>query len=209
MFSQLFAVSVLAAAARSVFAAECSRSYTVKEGDICDTISQSQNVSTFQLATVNSGAVNGGCTNLTPGQTICLALKPEEDCTTTYTVAGGDTCADIASKHAVNATILNLNNPQINDDCSNIYPGEVLCTAKTVQVPPTPATGVVVPAPGTITTVFPTKTPAGTPTPVANAVPTPPPAAATPTDDDDDCDDDDTTPAPVDNDDDLPYCDEI
>jgi len=46
MFSQLFAVAVLAAAARSVFAAACSRDYTVKDGDICDTISQSQNVST-------------------------------------------------------------------------------------------------------------------------------------------------------------------
>jgi LysM repeat protein len=81
--------------------------------------------SSWQLATVNTGSINGDCTNLIPGQTICLGLKPEEDCSTTYTVAIGDTCENIASNNALNSTILYLNNPQINDDCSNIYIGEV------------------------------------------------------------------------------------
>ncbi|KIM36343.1 carbohydrate-binding module family 50 protein, partial [Hebeloma cylindrosporum] len=103
----------------------CTRSYTVKEGDICDTISQAHNVSTWQLATVNTGSINGDCTNLIPGQTICLGVKAEEDCSTTYTVSVGDTCENIASNNGLNSTILYLNNPQINDDCSNIYLGEV------------------------------------------------------------------------------------
>lgn len=128
-----------------VFAATCSRSYTIKAGDYCDKISQTQNVSTFvfelygrfypvlifffwchcryQLAAINPSIINKGCSNLTPGESICLGLVGE-DCSTTYTVQPGDTCAGIAATVGVNMTILLHNNLQLDDSC-DIYVGEV------------------------------------------------------------------------------------
>ncbi|KAF8965452.1 hypothetical protein BDZ97DRAFT_1812236, partial [Flammula alnicola] len=106
MFSQLFVAAFLAVSAQTALAADCTRSYTIQAGDYCDKISQAQNVSTYQLAVVNSGSVNSACTNLIPGQSLCLAQKATEDCSTTYVVLADDTCAGIASKNALNTTIL-------------------------------------------------------------------------------------------------------
>ncbi|KDR73151.1 hypothetical protein GALMADRAFT_72891 [Galerina marginata CBS 339.88] len=108
----------------AVIAAACTRSYTIQAGDYCDKISQAQNVSTYQIAAVNSDKVNSGCSNLIPGESLCLAQNEAEDCRTTYIVLPGDTCADVAQKNALNTTILYLNNPQIDETCSNIYDGE-------------------------------------------------------------------------------------
>ncbi|KAF8181642.1 hypothetical protein BJ912DRAFT_979637 [Pholiota molesta] len=130
MFSQLFIAAVLAVSAQ----ATCLRSYTVQEGDYCDKVSARPRI--YQLAVLNSNAVNSACTNLLPGQTLCLAENADEDCNSTYTVLNGDSCDSIAAANALNTTILTLNNPQIDQGCSNIYPGEVLCTSKTVRVAP-------------------------------------------------------------------------
>ncbi|PPR00072.1 hypothetical protein CVT24_008974 [Panaeolus cyanescens] len=200
MFSKLITVAVIAASVQTAFAA-CTRSYTVKEGDYCDKISATQGVSTFQLAAVNAGTINDECTNLLPGQELCLG-NTGEDCTTTYTVVADDTCSGIAEAAGLNSTILFLNNPQINSECDNIYIGEVgfrfvLCTSKTVQVPPVPSNGVVIPVRG------PPAKPVNHPVPVTTVSPTPSP-----------------TPAPAapqpnnlgsndDDDDDLPFCDEL
>ncbi|KAJ3505266.1 hypothetical protein NLJ89_g7509 [Agrocybe chaxingu] len=125
MFAQLFAAAFVAVAAQSVVAADaCSRSYTIKAGDYCDKISQANNVSTFQLAAVNSGSINSECTNLQIGAELCLG-NAGEDCTETYTVEADDTCSGITSGGGVNSTILYLNNPQIDEGCTNIYIGEV------------------------------------------------------------------------------------
>lgn len=51
--------------------ADCTRNYTVVQGDICDWISKSQNVSTYQLAAVNVGIIDATCSNLEPGQNLC------------------------------------------------------------------------------------------------------------------------------------------
>ncbi|KAF8347712.1 hypothetical protein F5887DRAFT_953793 [Amanita rubescens] len=126
--------------AQSVTAASCSRTYVVKEGDICDGIGGANNVSTYQLAAVNQGVIDPSCANLKPGKTICLGM-PGEDCTTTYTVGNGDTCDGIQTKTGINATLLHTNNPQINHECTNIYIGEVLCIANVVAVPATPSNG--------------------------------------------------------------------
>ena len=77
----------------------------------------------FQLAAVNSGSINSDCTNLAPGQVICLGFDGE-DCSTTQVVQPGDTCSSIAAANGLNQTILNLNNPQLDDAC-DIYVGEV------------------------------------------------------------------------------------
>ena len=119
----------------------CDRTYTIQEGDICDSISASHNVSTwvdstsftdptypstfrYQLAAINSGIIDSTCSNLVVGNSICLGYDGE-DCSTTYVVAGGDNCDLITSKFGINGTILSLNNPQINKACDNIYVGEV------------------------------------------------------------------------------------
>jgi len=234
MFAQLFTVAVLAISAAHSVSADCVRSYTIQEGDFCDKISQAQNVSTYQLAAVNSNSVDSSCSNLIPGASLCLAENAAEDCQTTYVVLPEDTCFDVSQKNALNLTILYLNNPQINEACSNIYDGEVLCTSKTVQVPPIPAGGVTVAAPGATSTVLtPTASVAAATTPVTVA----PTASATAADDgscdddttttddsdDDSCDDDTTgstntgsttkgsgtSDSNDDDDDDLPFCDEL
>ncbi|PPQ89824.1 hypothetical protein CVT25_007525 [Psilocybe cyanescens] len=199
----------------AVAAADCTRSYTIQDGDYCDKISQAQNVSTYQLAVVNSDSVDTSCSNLQPGASLCLAQNAEEDCRTTYTVVLGDTCDSVAASNGLNSTILYLNNPQINEACSNIYTGEVLCTSKTVQVAPIPAKGVSIAAPGSSTTLLiPSSTKAATPATTAApaAATTAAPAVATTAaadgSDDDDCDDD-SNADDDDDDDDLPFCDEL
>lgn len=59
-----------------------------------------------------------------PGQTLCLGTS-DEDCTTTYVVHPNDDCNIVASKNNINTTVLSINNPQLNADCSNMYIGEV------------------------------------------------------------------------------------
>jgi LysM repeat protein len=215
MFAKISTAVLLTIVSAQAVMGTCTRSYIAQAGDYCDLISQKHNVSTYQLAAVNTGKINAGCTNLVPGQTYCLGVVASEDCSTTYIVQAGDTCSNIVAKNALNATILGLNNPQIDGTCSNIYPGEVLCTAKTVQVPPIPAGGVPI-------------TPSGqTATSPVTVDPQNPPAESSSSSDEEDCSDESTpssTPAASvpwqtsppassssndDNEDDLPFCDEL
>lgn len=138
MFSQVIAVALCALIAQPAMAAKCTRTYTVKEGDYCDSISAAQNVSTYQLAVNNVNHINADCSDLEAGQVLCLGTQGH-DCQTTHVVGAGDTCDGIDSAAGVNITLLVANNPQINEQCSNIYIGEVLCTATTVIVPPAPS----------------------------------------------------------------------
>ncbi|THU78987.1 hypothetical protein K435DRAFT_966527 [Dendrothele bispora CBS 962.96] len=109
--------------AQSVLAGPCVRHYTVQEGDICDGISAANQVSTYQLAKINEGYIDSTCSNLQPGATICIGYE-NEDCSKTYVVKAQDSCGTIADAHAINTTMLYLNNPQIDGECSNIYVGE-------------------------------------------------------------------------------------
>jgi hypothetical protein len=70
-------------------AADCARSYTAVEGDICDAISARNNASTYQFAMVNHDTVNAECSNLVPGQSYCLGWKGS-DCKTTTVVQAGE-----------------------------------------------------------------------------------------------------------------------
>ncbi|KAH7909423.1 hypothetical protein BJ138DRAFT_990358, partial [Hygrophoropsis aurantiaca] len=139
MFARtIVALVTLPLVAQLVAGQTCTRSYTAQEGDICDSISATQHVSTYQLAVVNDGIIDEECNNLNPGTSYCLGWQGE-DCSTTYVVQPNDDCDIISNGAGINNTILYLNNPQINSDCTNIYIGEVLCTSGTVQVPPAPA----------------------------------------------------------------------
>ncbi|KAG7095098.1 hypothetical protein E1B28_005885 [Marasmius oreades] len=137
MFSKFTLALTLPLLISSAFAGDCVRRYTVAEGDTCDSISASENVSTYQLAVINAGYIDQQCSNLKPGDNICLGYDGE-DCTTTYVVKAKDTCDAITQAHSVDITTLLANNPQINDNCDNIYIGEVLCVAPEIRVPPAP-----------------------------------------------------------------------
>jgi LysM repeat protein len=203
MFTKVVSLVFLALPFITQYAsAKCSRTYVVKEGDYCDSISQANNVSTYQLAVVNQGVMD--CTKLYPGQSICLGIVGE-DCKTTYIVRDGDTCDGIQAKTGINATLLYTNNPQINKRCTNIYIGEVLCVANVVAVPAAPSGGVssvvvppstAVPANPGATSIHPHhSSPHSYMPPHHSPTLTHAPAAHSP------------TPSP--DDDDLPYCDEL
>lgn len=128
IYSTLFPVSVAFAGAA------CSRSYTIKEGDFCNGISNNQNVSTcvfgpydwftivnilvvllycsFQFFLTNPSLTVNDCNNLPPGQHICLGY-PGGDCTDTQTVNPEDTCQEIADQNKLSLTTLVTNNPQL------------------------------------------------------------------------------------------------
>lgn len=146
MFSQVIAFALCALVAQPALATSCSRTYVVQLGDYCDSISAAKNVSTYQLAVNNMKTINADCTNLQPGSTLCLGTAGK-DCQTTHVVGLGDTCDSVSSAAGINNTLLTLNNPQINADCSDIYIGEVLCTANTLLAPPVPSSSVSAAAP--------------------------------------------------------------
>jgi len=138
MFSKTIIFALCALIAQSVLASTCTREYTIVVGDYCDKISAKTNTSTYQLAVNNIKTINADCTNLMPNNKLCLGTKGE-DCRTTHVVSDGDTCDSISSAAGINNTMLTMNNPQINSECSNIYTGEVLCTASSAIVPHPPA----------------------------------------------------------------------
>ncbi|KAH9853199.1 hypothetical protein C2E23DRAFT_823630 [Lenzites betulinus] len=185
----MFARSVVAAfvavpfVAQVAFAASCTRSYTVKEGDWCDTISAANNASTYQLAVVNP-SIDSSCTNLEVGQTLCLGTEGE-DCQNTHVVQSGDDCDVLTGTFNINSTMLYANNPQIDSECTNLYVGEVVCVANTVAVPAVPS-GSATPAVVIPTTAVPVKT--------TSVAATSTSAAPEPTETDDE---------------DLPWCDEL
>jgi hypothetical protein len=217
--ARLFAIACIASLAQVSYAAKCTRTYIIKEGDICDSISAANNVSTYQLGATNAGVINEACSNLVPGKEICLATEGE-DCSTVYTVAAGDTCSKIWDNHRINSTLLYGNNPQINEDCTNIYSGEVLCVAGGVSAPPVPAVpihtgpppGEVAPVPASASnTAVPVNAapiPSST-TPAAAPVTTPTPAPVA--EEEEECDEEEEEYEIVygSNDPSIPFCDEL
>jgi len=124
---------ILAAAANTCYGltmgySQCAKYYEVRLGDTCNKISQQQQVSTYQLFSANQGLINPECSNLFPGEWICLGLQGQL-CGPVYTVEGGDTCEAIADKFGITVQALFLHNPNINAGCTNLGVGEVLCVA--------------------------------------------------------------------------------
>lgn len=196
--------SLAAIFAQVSYAAECSRKYTVKEGDYCDKISAANNVSTYQLGAINPGVINEACDNLQIGQEICLGTQ-DEDCSTTYVVQAGNTCSQIWESARINSTIFSFNNPQVNQDCTNIYTGEVLCVANEVLVPAQPDVPIHTGPPATAA-ANPTPTATQAATPAATTPAVAPTSPAQQEDDEEDCEEIEVV---VGGDEDLPFCDEL
>ncbi|KAI0714537.1 hypothetical protein C8Q76DRAFT_840566 [Earliella scabrosa] len=96
----------------------------------------------FQLANVNKGIINADCTNLELGQTICLGIFGQ-DCQVVHIIGPGQTCESIARAAGTTVNILLANNPNVDNACTNLEIGQVLCTADDVFVsaaPPPPRT---------------------------------------------------------------------
>ena len=60
----------------------------------------------------------------TASQALCLGITGQ-DCTSVHVVTSTDTCVSIADAAGTNFSTVLANNPNVNSDCSNIYPGEV------------------------------------------------------------------------------------
>ena len=67
-----------------------------------------------------------GCakTDPNPVQVLCLGITGQ-DCTTTYVVQTGNNCVGIADTYSITQTTLLANNPNVNQNCTNLYPDEV------------------------------------------------------------------------------------
>ena len=91
---------------------------------------------------MNNGTIDSACDNLAEGevrysiftltsqtnelvQPLCLGIVGE-DCTTVHVVAAEDSCAAIDTAAAIDLQTLIANNPQLTEECTNIYPGEVI-----------------------------------------------------------------------------------
>ncbi|PBK72164.1 hypothetical protein ARMSODRAFT_1016137 [Armillaria solidipes] len=123
IFALLFTTVLNLGAAQS----DCAREHTVVAGDTCNGISAALNVSTFQLAHVNT-VIDAACDNLQVGQVLCLGIIGQ-DCNATDIVVSGDSCGAIALANDIDLATLLVNNRNVNSACSNLLIGTVLCVA--------------------------------------------------------------------------------
>ncbi len=116
--------------------------YTVKSGDTCGGIATEKGITVAELVAANRASINADCTNLRVGDELRIPSKTGAAATTTrttggvatatpragsrsYTVAPGDTCADIAANQGVKvADLIAVNNLDAN--CTNLQVGQVL-----------------------------------------------------------------------------------
>lgn len=75
---------------------------------------------------MNPLSIDEACEQLQIGSELCLGFEGS-DCSKIHTVVEGDTCGHLIDVYGMDDATLRQNNPQINDECTNIYIGEVLC----------------------------------------------------------------------------------
>ncbi|KAK0231564.1 hypothetical protein IW262DRAFT_1454589 [Armillaria fumosa] len=126
-FIPIFALLFTAILNLGTAQSNCAREHTVVAGDTCNGISAAFNVSTFQLAHVNT-AIDAACDNLQIGQVLCLGIIGQ-DCNQTEIVVSGDTCSGIALANDIDLATLLVNNRNVNSACSNLLIDTVLCVA--------------------------------------------------------------------------------
>ncbi|PPR06460.1 hypothetical protein CVT24_002621 [Panaeolus cyanescens] len=115
----------------------CTKYTTIKAGESCDLIAQRSQISNYDLERINPTI---SCANLIQGHAICVDA-PEVDCSAVYIVDGSEGgCSNIASAHDITFSELRTLNPNINEQCTNIYIGQVLCVAPDLPAIP-PVTG--------------------------------------------------------------------
>lgn len=115
----------------------CTTSYTVQDGDDCNSVARAHNVSTFSLLYENT--LNIYCLNF-PAAGTSLCLPPQ---CALYTVQPGDTCDGIVNRTAgITVTQLLAWNPNINALCGNMlrFAGTEICVRWVLRAPILPST---------------------------------------------------------------------
>lgn len=69
--------------------------------------------------------IDSDCSNLQFNTTLCISSPLSPDCSPLYTVQPNDTCTSIANALNISYSILYLNNPQTENQCTDINVGEV------------------------------------------------------------------------------------
>ncbi|KAJ8093948.1 hypothetical protein PM082_009831 [Marasmius tenuissimus] len=116
--------SLVALALAAYASAACTRSYTVKSGDGCDSIAVANGVSSYQIHRLNGGS--NACLALSIGQSICLA-DSTYDCQPVHTAVSGDSCFGIANAAGISMDKFLSNNAQLDANNCAIYPGLSVC----------------------------------------------------------------------------------
>lgn len=119
----LFNITLWNQANSSAITSSClsGKTYTVAQGDSCQSIAKAQSVSSGSLQIINQ--LLPDCSNMAMGQTLCLPVTCQ-----TITIADGQTCASIADTFNVSMQAFIGFNPIINLDCSNLKSnGSVVC----------------------------------------------------------------------------------
>ncbi|KAI1136948.1 carbohydrate-binding module family 50 protein [Hypoxylon sp. FL0543] len=124
---------------RQGYISTCNKTYTVVSGDTCNAILAKQG-NTFTLAQFYSWnpEVNAACTNLQPGEQVCVGVASTgcaaptapgiaANCASCYTVVPGDTCLTITQPRGVSLASFYAWNPAVNSACSNLMPGYNYC----------------------------------------------------------------------------------
>lgn len=95
----------------------CTSTYTVQEGDTCESVSEDHGVGTFYLLQANN--LQAYCADF-PGVGADLCIP---DACELYTVDANDTCYGIAQLYNGTFSVRQLIswNPNINEACGNIY----------------------------------------------------------------------------------------
>ncbi|KAK6008144.1 hypothetical protein QM012_000047 [Aureobasidium pullulans] len=128
----------------------CGKYYEVQTGDDCHLIALNFTISIGLFEAINPD-INSDCTNLVPGLNYCvfptrdwnetasgtttaIVMAPAptpsgttENCLQWYVVQSGDYCAKIESAYAITMAQLQLWNPDLKDDCSNLQIDDAYC----------------------------------------------------------------------------------
>lgn len=113
--------------------AACGQTRTVQAGDSCYQLSVDAGLSLDAFQAINPGVQ---CSPLPVGQRLCTT---QATCTRGYVVQPSDTCFGIAQGQGTSVQqLLAWNTPTINDACSNLQAGDVLCTAAMPMPAPAP-----------------------------------------------------------------------
>ncbi|KAI9436418.1 hypothetical protein BJY52DRAFT_1328991 [Lactarius psammicola] len=124
--SILALVSSLAGIAQAAPQPQCAETSDVKSGDTCDTLGARLGLSKAEIQSMNSGL---SCDGTIPVSTLCIKLSTTTKapaCTKPVT-ATGTTCDGLASQNGIDKATFVKFNPNVNDDCTNLVPGQEYC----------------------------------------------------------------------------------
>ncbi|GAP89060.1 hypothetical protein SAMD00023353_3401490 [Rosellinia necatrix] len=130
--------------ARQGYIENCTATYTVRSGDNCNLIRDHYG-DVYTLAQFYSWnpQVNSFCSNLFPGQVVCVGVgsppgtpstcpvpvRPglASNCNSCYKVVEGDSCYGVFSGHNISLAQFLAWNPDLNSACTNLLIGYNYC----------------------------------------------------------------------------------